>query len=115
MDHKTTSAVERQRLWQWWQTALRAVRGSIPASPTSFLLHSTGLAKASRQQKAAISRETSAVEVKLRGKGGKPTISLRSRWNRNFQDINARDQGNNSRQYWMAPALEIANQKWNFI
>jgi hypothetical protein len=30
------------------------VMGSIPTAPTSFLLHITGLAKTTRQQKAAI-------------------------------------------------------------
>ena len=40
---------------------------------TSFLIHSTGLAKTARQQKAAISQVTSAVETKLRGADGKPT------------------------------------------
>jgi hypothetical protein len=52
---------------------------SIPTAPTSLLVISKGLANSARQQKAALSQETSAVEVKLRGADGKPTISLKSR------------------------------------
>ena len=44
----------------------------IPTAPTSFLILSKGLANSARQQKAAISCETSAVKVKLRGTDGKP-------------------------------------------
>ena len=51
----------------------RPVVFSILTAPTSFLIHSTGLAKTARRQKAALSQVTSAVEVKLRGTDGKPT------------------------------------------
>jgi len=81
--------------------AFNVAFSSIPTAPTSFLILSEGLGNSARQQKAAISRETSAVEVTLRGTDSKPTISLSSRWNKHSHDIYVYEQGNNSGQQCM--------------
>ena len=85
-------------------------------SPPRFLILSKGLGNSARQQKAALSQETSAVEVKLRGPNGKPTISQAAD-GIGISEISRRTSKKTilASTAWMALALKIANQKWNFI
>jgi flagellar basal body rod protein FlgB len=88
---------------------------SIPTAAISFLLHPIGLAKSSRQQKTAISRETKKNFAARMASGqflhaaDGIGISKTPRRAGNGQEDNSRQHRTDGN------GVRITNQKWNFI